>query len=404
MLRYVATLLPTRRNFGALLIDRKHSGGCYRMPIINALVRDLQCETTMATLTKPCCVPSLITAHEINMPIECCSTVHITSKSTVNKLRLSGRGMMMQHAEGKLKNLVEFVERINFLASTHKCINIHLLQLIGECASICSACIAGADKHDHETYARLYSVIHSLKNSPSSTYLRDVGSIIENSDDSLISNELREAKAIADSAFNVMISTWMKKEASYYESFCSISGNDRNSMKQLRALNDLLDREYQAQIKMSARLAQQSSLVLADVNDLLKLLYPNKGIAAVITPFGSRYNGLGSLSSDLDLSVSFYRGTERIPVLLPARRKQLQQNLQQIPGALKAANILREIRYALQKSRQFRFVDMVLSSRVPIIKLEHCRTKMQVLMRHFLISPLPLFLSNLCCIVGHCRR
>jgi hypothetical protein len=118
------------------------------------------------------------------------------------------------------------------------------------------------------------------------------------------------------------------------------------------------------------------------------------GYRVVCTTFGSRTSGLADSSSDLDIALSLYRIVspedwkaptdklnikDRVTVLIDSKHKVTDGFINTLSGpCITTSTILNLIRREVRRSRFFGLTEYVAKARVPIIKLFHRRTNVEV--------------------------
>jgi predicted nucleotidyltransferase len=137
----------------------------------------------------------------------------------------------------------------------------------------------------------------------------------------------------------------------------------------------------------------ETSSVLYDLQRILDKGFRTR-YKCVLTPFGSRVSGLATRDSDLDIAISLYgpsqstsQSDQRLLAVLKQKRAAAKKLL--TPESTKYLKLhgidtvktLRIITEYVRSSRLFRIVDTIWFARIPIIKLQHIESGLDVSFR-----------------------
>lgn len=158
----------------------------------------------------------------------------------------------------------------------------------------------------------------------------------------------------------------------------------------LNEIRGQIDR-YEA---VRGQIVLQNREIIHDLYYTLSSAFEEIGYRVVCTTFGSRISELADLTSDLDIALSLYRIDspeimdlpvdrlniqDRATVLIDSKKKVSETFLKTIRmPCITTTTVLKLIRKQVQRSGKFTMREYVVGARIPIIKLMHRRTRVEV--------------------------
>jgi predicted nucleotidyltransferase len=200
---------------------------------------------------------------------------------------------------------------------------------------------------------------------------------------------LLSATMISESAQNLRlivedaVEEWNKKESGYFNILKDTCRSSSTKGPLLSSLNEIVEIHYNRLIQAQPKVIDQNSKIMRDLETILTDGFAQDGVVPKLTFFGSRISGLSTMESDLDVSLQFLDAKTNVPIKILIDRVKSGRKLkidEQLVGAdvWRSSEILRFLRRLFQRSRDFRCDELVLGARVPIIKLKHFPTGVEV--------------------------
>jgi hypothetical protein len=234
----------------------------------------------------------------------------------------------------------------------------------------CWQCLIRNHKIDHyDSYAALS---YSIRKLPEAISLIPA---------SAISSDSRQNLRLA---VQTTIEEWKKKEThcfTFFKTSCLSSSVNPS----LSPLNDIIDVHYNRLLQAQPKFIEQSSRIMCDLELILTDGFAQDGVIPKLTLFGSRISGLSTAESDLDVSLQFLdaRTNQPVKILIDRLRSRRSTKVNEDVigvGVWRSSEILRYLRKLFQSSREFQCDSLILAARVPIIKLKHLSTGVEVVL------------------------
>jgi hypothetical protein len=179
------------------------------------------------------------------------------------------------------------------------------------------------------------------------------------------------------------IDEWKKKEVRYFGIFKDICLASTVKSPVLSSLNDIIDIHYNRLLQAQPKVIDQNLRIMRDLEYVLTDGFAQDGVIPQLTFFGSRISGLSTVESDLDVSLKFIDIKTKLPIkiLVDRVKSGRKSKIDDQPvgsDVWKSSELLRHMRRLFQRTREFRCDELVLGARVPIIKLKHFPTGVEV--------------------------
>lgn len=315
-----------------------------------------------------------------NTNLQFCDHIHVwhysasQAMSAVAQARSQGANFF---ARALTQLLTEAVE----LCSLANCPNHDSVSMVEEvCAQLHALC---TEMSLSDTFG-YYTLLLAMKQAPPIILAilskqSDLWNNVKGVNDAVIStvfgriSNCRQHLAIAESV-------WIAKELLYQERIYVVKTSSI-----IKALNNELWQLWHAYTEQRKIVEQQHNFILQDLQSVLSNCIGVHRYKVKLTPFGSRISGLAGVDSDLDVSLSL------IKIPLPGRaahnapeeyEKIIFDNRRGVDYGHKGTNtssfILRLIRQYVNRDRRFYCLDLIQWARIPIIKLKHRATNIEV--------------------------
>lgn len=327
------------------------------------------CKSTLFSASEaPCCLKDSSSTF--------CKYLH----NTANELTASTRTLKScggKNGPKKQQDIVDAIIEISDLLCTHECPNAATIPIIEECVKQLKLILDPMNFTNWKTYGSWYfRVKNSLTKLSVAINLQRTSWRGLECDPGLLSSLNLAVDTFAD-----ISSAHYAKEQEYLSNLDQLKSNKSI----FRLLDADIQRVFLNTVKGVEAAERQNTQILADLSDQFGETWADKDVFVEFTPFGSRISRLGGEESDIDISMSIfsinYDSGERnyVPIFIDNRQNgKPTQSVKQSRFVTSA--ILKKFRVSCGRSRsKFDCLEFIPKARIPIVKLRHIATRVEVI-------------------------
>lgn len=302
--------------------------------------------------------------------LPCCHSLHMPFPKSVNKAKHEAQ------QSGSVTDVILLVDRVCNNLMSYKCPNERVAGIMHKVINIIYALlVVPLTNADPKVYSILYYALRRIRddaevvlNNQRKAWSDPLLSPAAKSQLPMIMNLIEES----ESAIENGLFSWMNNEKDLVQT----SLKSIESTNSIEILNGQIMQMYDTHISKMAAVAEQTKSIMNELSGILALGFKSLGIKPELTAFGSRVSRLADFKSDLDISISFYRigssdsdSKQYVPIYFSEK----------LPGAFGCSSLLKTIKNIIHRSQLLFEVKLViLNSRIPLIKLHHIRSSIEV--------------------------
>lgn len=307
----------------------------------------------------------------------CCRSLHCTTKKIKHALTELNPTVTKNPSSAKL-SLLSGLNEVASLLLEHKCPNVVVVAVCAEVVKVLHSFISSTLLEEYKLYGRLYSLVRDALPSLKSVLNAQVEywKVVTDSDRDSTINAINEALAQLDATFALYTS----KEQDFFGFL--------DTMRQNKTVFRVLDAEIQKVFLKTAQGIQvaerQNSVILADLREQFSDCWA-ENVYVDFTPFGSRISRLGGEESDLDVSMSLFSFNEDtgernfLPIVIDNRFSAPTSKPSASSKQILTSTILKTLRRRCSRPKTlFRCHEFIPKARIPIVKLVHVGTGVEV--------------------------
>lgn len=302
-----------------------------------------------------------------------CSYLH-TPSNTVRKTITAVENSSKRDVDIRTINLLEnFSSVLKFLCIV-KCPNRPAVEIVEEVAIQLYNIIVELSLTNYKCYAAVYYTLRTLPSEMLSfiAVQQSAWLSLEEGAGDIVRQDMIDRLKNASALTTAIETQYSAKERAYFE-YSLVSYSDDAH----RTLNYQLQDHYASVVRAVNDAGRQNVWILDELRKQLQTIFTDYTVE--LTAFGSRISHLGGLESDLDVSLSFYR----VEAATNARRYRriCIDNRGVPPGTpashLRTSRILNSMR-GIGRMGKFTVHEVITRARIPIVKLKHIATGVEV--------------------------
>lgn len=307
----------------------------------------------------------------------CCKSLHCPTKKIKHALTELNPTTAKNPSPAKV-SLLSGLNEVTSLMLEHECPNLVVVAVCGEVVKVLHSFISSTLLEEYKLYGRLYSLVREALPSLKTVLNAQEGywSTVTDPDRDSTVNTINEARVQLDAVSTLYAS----KEQDYFGFL--------DTMKQNKAAFRVLDAEIQKVFHKTAQGIQvaerQNNVILEDLKEQFSDCWA-ENVYVDFTPFGSRISRLGGEESDLDVSMSLFSFNEDtgdrnfLPIVIDNRFTAAKSKPSADSKQMLTSTILKTLRRRCSRPKTlFRCREFIPKARIPIVKLVHVGTGVEV--------------------------